>query len=211
MKIIDKPFNSDKEWLQWRHKGIGASDVSVIMGASKYNTMLKLLNEKIQDEPKEQEYSFVAQKGIEVEPFARSWFYLKKKKKVHQAFCVHPEQEYFRASLDGLHYNKDKKKCFIWEHKLIGKSDYSNLLKGEVPDKFKYQIQFQFYVTGLNLCYLQFILWDHAAKNYDKTTVSVVKVKRDEAVIKEVAERAEKFWNNVKHLKAEKTRNKAQG
>ena len=43
---IVKIQQGTREWLEWRHSGVGASDASTIMGENRFNDAVKLLQEK---------------------------------------------------------------------------------------------------------------------------------------------------------------------
>ena len=43
---IVKIQQGTREWLEWRHRGIGASDASTIMGENRFKDAVELLQEK---------------------------------------------------------------------------------------------------------------------------------------------------------------------
>jgi len=58
------------EWLEWRHKGIGASDASTVMGENRFKSSAKLLQEKRQ--PAQGSFQNAAMAlGTQLEPEAR--------------------------------------------------------------------------------------------------------------------------------------------
>ena len=46
MKVVDLNQRSE-EWLQWRSKGVTASDIPIILGLSPYKTRWQLWAEKV--------------------------------------------------------------------------------------------------------------------------------------------------------------------
>src|SRR5437868_10509460 len=65
--IIIELQQGTRDWREWRHKGIGSSDASIIMGESKFKRPWDLLQEKrrlCQDCPSNQAMA----RGIEDEP-----------------------------------------------------------------------------------------------------------------------------------------------
>jgi len=98
MKIINIKQGSE-EWYKFRSQGVGASDISVIMGTNPYKDTVKLWNEKCGyyvpriTEP--------MRYGMHTEPIAREWM------NFHfgydlQPICIeHENESIFKASLDG--------------------------------------------------------------------------------------------------------------
>lgn len=138
--------NTDS-WLEWRRKGIGASDAPIIMGVSPWKTPHQLWEEKMG--LTQSQGSYITEKGHAMEPKAKANFELEQDDDFPTMLAVNTNHNWLRASLDG--FNKEKNE--IVEIKFSGKEDYENAKKGEVPAKYWPQIQHQLLVTGAKVCH----------------------------------------------------------
>jgi putative phage-type endonuclease len=101
-------YTNEDEWLEERKKGIGGSDVSVVLGLNKYKSKLQLYKEKVEDFKEDMSNNVFVKKGKDLESFIRENYvapYFKDKGYT----VLHPEvilvNEAFpnlRANLDGL-------------------------------------------------------------------------------------------------------------
>lgn len=139
-----------EEWLQWRHQGIGSSDAPAVMGASPWKTRYQLWEEKTAGKAVESPANFAMQRGNELEPIARAKFAAAYELQLD--FTAEPESfdprlfhmedlPFMRASLDGC--SKDGKT--IIEIKFVGAEEFASEV---VPEKYFWQIQHQFLVSG---------------------------------------------------------------
>jgi putative phage-type endonuclease len=125
------------DWLQWRKKGVGASDVPSVMGVSPYRTIMDVYIDKTSDVI-EEKTNYIMELGNKLEPIARSRYELFNDADFPAANFVHATKTHYRASLDG--YNSDLNKAI--EIKYVGKNFFE-----ECPDKYYPQIQYQYAVT----------------------------------------------------------------
>ena len=148
------------EWLEWRRKGIGASEASAIMGKCPYSTPYSVFMDKT-GRVKAFEGNFATMRGSELEAKIRSRYELLTMETMEPACAVHPKYEILRASLDGL--RSDGK--LILEIKCAGVETIEMAKNGLVPDHYMIQVQMQLLVTGADLCHF-FVynekLGDHA-------------------------------------------------
>jgi putative phage-type endonuclease len=100
MRLINLKPNTP-EWLEERRRGLGASDAPIVMGVSPYKTRRQLWESKLGLRADEGE-SFITELGHKFEPMARAQFSIETNIDLVEAFAVHDEFEYLRASLDGL-------------------------------------------------------------------------------------------------------------
>ncbi len=89
------------EWHEWRHNGIGASEVPAIFGLSPYTTAYELWQEKIKLMPEPKGTSLVMQRGHEYEKMARAAYEFETGLDFSPECFEHPEYPFLRASLDG--------------------------------------------------------------------------------------------------------------
>ena len=140
-KIINFEQGS-KNWLKWRHEGIGASNAPTIMGDNRFETAEELLYQKknkIDTVPNEQ-----MKLGIKLEPKARE-LYIKQTGIKVKPQCVQDNKfPWLIASMDGI---SDDLKHII-EIK-CGRSAYWQARKGIVPDYYYGQLQHTMMITRL--------------------------------------------------------------
>ena len=104
MPRIERLHQNTAEWHRWRRKGIGASDAPVIMGETPFKTPRTLWSIKtgrMQEGPA----GPAAQRGRELERFARRAYEQQTGIQVEPLCLVHTEFEWMRASLDGLSFD----------------------------------------------------------------------------------------------------------
>lgn len=74
MKILTTTENlSYEEWLEWRRKGIGGSDASIVCGVNRYKSPLELWLDKTSQIPFG-EAGEAAYWGTQLEPFVKREF-----------------------------------------------------------------------------------------------------------------------------------------
>lgn len=130
------------EWLEWRQKGIGASDTPIIMGLSPFSTPLQLYNDK-KGITQTFHNEWATKKGHLMEPTARMFYQNMTGIETVPVTVAHDKISYLKASLDGW---SDKKQILV-EIKFPGKKDWDLAMKGEIPDYYQAQIQHQMLVT----------------------------------------------------------------
>jgi putative phage-type endonuclease len=133
----------EKEWLDWRAKGIGSSDAPIIWGSSPYSTLYKLWERKT-GRITEGESNWAMRRGTAMEPQARAHYELENNCDMPATLVQHPSLPYMRASLDG--YNRETK--VVLEIKCPGRADHEMALNGQVPAKYYPQLQHQLFVSN---------------------------------------------------------------
>lgn len=140
---MEEMSQGTEQWLQWRSKGLGASDAPIIMSVSPYKTRIQLWEEKI-GIAKPFEGNWATQRGTNLEPKARACYELEHGVEMLPILAEHKEYPFIRASLDGYNAKLNR----ILEIKCPRRFDHEKALAGEVPEKYYAQIQHQFLVTG---------------------------------------------------------------
>lgn len=172
-----------KEWLEWRRKGIGATDACVVMGVSPWKTVRQLWEEKVYGNTVHLENSSM-KRGKDLEPHARAWFESTMNVSLSPQNRIHSEYEWLRASLDGI---DDQNKIMV-EIKCPNKDDHFVAINKKVPEKYWPQVQHQLLVTGLeNMFYC----------SYNGKEGTIVEVERDNSYINSMFEEEKKFWDMV--------------
>lgn len=185
---LDIPEPSTTEGIIFRQNHIGASDAIIIMNMSPWRTCNELLEEKTGIIPPQAENHYMRRgKALEKEAlrrFEQETGYLMSSQGIK-----HPTIEFMTASLDGLDID-DKA---IVEIKCPGKKDHQCALDGEVPKKYKPQLQHQLEVTGFDkIFYFSYV---------DDSNFKILEVYRDEEYISKLIEAEKQFWNELQKLK----------
>ena len=105
MKVLVKTANlSRKEWLQWRSKGIGGSDVSVIAGVNNFRSIYQLWQEKTEQVEIEESENDYTHFGHILEPIVKQEFMKRTGLKVRAKRMILQSEEYpfMLADLDGV-------------------------------------------------------------------------------------------------------------
>lgn len=173
-----------REWLEWRHKGVGASDAPTIMGENPWKNAAALLLEKC-GPPGDPVQNEAMARGTRLEPEARRRYIAKTGNDVRPACLQSARYAWLRASVDGIAANGRA----IVEIK-CGESVYRNTAQSRcVPDYYYGQLQHILAVTGL--ASLDF--WCYLPGRPEL----LVPVARDDKYIKRLIAAELNFWNSV--------------
>lgn len=186
MKILVKTGNlTRKEWLKWRIKGIGGSDVSVITGINKFRSVFQLWLEKTgQVMPEETENEFT-HFGTVLEPVVKKEFMKRTGLKVRAKKVLLQSEEYpfMIADLDGVIY-EDGEMC-IFEAKTA--SAYKEQIwESGVPEEYILQVQHYMAVTGAKKTYIAALVGGNHFYYHE--------VFRDEELISLIIRMEKQFW-----------------
>lgn len=181
------PYN---EWLEWRKKGIGGSDASVVCGISRYKSPVELWLDKT-DQIQSTDAGEAAYWGTLLESVVRDEF---SKRTGIEVQCVNQllqseEHSFMLANLDGVCEHPEYGTC-IFEAKTA--SAYKT---GEwddaIPDEYQLQIQHYMAVTGYKGAYIAVLIGGN--------TFRWKFIKRDEELISMLIELEANFWNHVQN------------
>jgi len=200
-KLVCTEGLSKLDWLKWRQKGIGGSDIASVCGINPYHSGLALYYEKT-EEIKEEKDEFKALEKEQVrmnhgnwcEPHLRELFPLWIKKnegidievKIMPYILQHPTNKIALANLDGLFIHPEKLGCAV-EIKTTAEYHKKDWEEDNLPDYHYLQTQWYLYVTNYRYCYVVFLIGS------DKFDVKIIE--RNEEVIKKLIEKANYFWN----------------
>ena len=186
MRILVKTAGmSREEWLRWRTKGIGGSDVSVIAGVNPFRSIFQLWLEKTgQVEPEETENDNT-HFGNVLEPVVKREFSKRTGLKVRAKRALLQSEEYpfMLADLDGVIYENGKMNLF--EAKTASTYKQEIWEKG-IPEEYVLQVQHYMAVTGAEKTYLAALVGGN--RFYWKV------VRRDEQKIAEIIALEKAFW-----------------
>jgi putative phage-type endonuclease len=135
------------EWLEMRKECITATDVACIMGVNPYETAYERWKLKMGlIDPKEENDAMRNGRIMEPEILLRY-----SGDDFRPAVVLSDENDRFMASLDGWRDGPSKTFNNLLEIK-CGKSAYSNAKNGIIPIYYKYQMQWQMYITRQDQC-----------------------------------------------------------
>lgn len=181
---------SREDWLKWRSKGIGGSDVAAICGISKYKSPIELWMEKTgQIEPKEA--GEAAYWGTTLEPIIRDEFTKRSdiKVKIVKSILKHPKYNFMLANLDGIAKDPILKDC-VFEAKTASAFKESQWIES-IPEEYMLQVQHYMAVTGYQRAYVAALIGGN--------TFIYKTIERDDELINMIIKLEEHFWNCVEN------------
>lgn len=186
MNLFVKTANMDRqEWLKWRSKGIGGSDVSVLMGLNKFRSVYQLWLEKTgQIIPEEAENDFT-HFGTVLEPVVKAEFMKRTGLKVRakKAILQSTEYPFMLADLDGVIYENGEMALFEAKTASAYKKD---IWEQGVPVEYQLQVQHYMAVTGAQKAYVAALVGGNWFCYHE--------VNRDEELIEIIIKVEKEFW-----------------
>lgn len=181
-------IQNSKEWLEWRRKGLGASDAPIVMDVSPYTTRHQLWLEKTgRTEPNRDELNAITERGHALEALARPQYELMMGYDIPPKLAEHPEFEYLRASLDG--WNEERR--LLVEHKWVGQKAFELVVEtGKPLDHHIHQLEHQMFVTGTSLAHYV-VYSEHHGR------IHIVPYESDKNLLQEYLREAAAFWELV--------------
>ena len=182
------------EWLRYRQAGIGGSDIGSLCGINKWTSPLALWHQKTEKVPDEETENLPAELGIFLEPFMRGKFekWIKREEGIDITvssvpyILQHKTNKIALANVDGAFMHPDRRAC-LTEYKTTSEFNFKSWQDGNLPDSYYLQTQHYLYVTGLQCCYLTFLIGNRK--------VDVIVIERNQEVIDEIVKKADYFWN----------------
>ena len=195
-KLVCTTHLSKTEWLLWRQKGIGGSDIASVCGINPWHSALACYYDKIEKVSGLEAENLPAEIGLFLEPFCKikfeKWF------KENETLDIsvlpmpyilqHPENPIALANIDGYFACPATREWIIVEFKTTSERNYQEWEGGSLPDYYYLQIQWYLYVTNCKICYLAFLIGN--------SKFNVTAIERNEEIIKQIVERADYFWKN---------------
>lgn len=177
------------EWLDWRKKGIGGSDASVVCGINRYKSPVELWMEKTNQFPY-QEAGEAAYWGTQLEALVKAEFTKRTGIEVKPAnqLLQSEEHPFMFANLDGECIHPTYGKC-IFEAKTA--SAYkSGEWEDAIPDEYILQVQHYMAVTGYMGAYIAVLIGGN--------TFRWKFIERDEELISMLIQLESNFWEHIK-------------
>ena len=183
---------SREEWLKYRKRGIGGSDVAAILGISKWKSAVGLWLDKTNQTNEEAEENEAMQWGNIMEPVIRNHFAEVMGKPVVEvkAMLQHPEYPFMLADVDGLTVD-DEGNPAILEIKTASEYKRDEWENG-IPAYYQTQVQHYLCVTGVAKAYVAVLIGGNSFKMYE--------VDADAEVQRMLISVEKEFWNKVQNI-----------
>lgn len=169
---------TEKEWLEWRRKGLGGSDIAAACSISRYKTALELWLEKTgQAEPKPAGES--AYWGRVFEPIIRVEFEKRTgiQVKTTNVILQHRELDFLLSSVDGILIDPQYGKC-IFEAKTANAYAKGEWENNDIPPEYMLQVQEYMAVTGYAAAHVACLVggqkFIHKVIPRDEETISMI-------------------------------------
>lgn len=179
------------EWLEWRKRGIGASEISACIGENPYCSPKQLLNKKLGiNTKKDSDFSLSRmERGRNLEPLIRDE-YINQTGNWVEPVCVFNEKyPWLLASLDGL--SEDGK--LVVEIKAPSNKVHGEALDGKVVGYYYWQVLGQLLVADAELGH--FVSYsDDPAFGID--TLAIVPVERNKLKEFTIIDRTKRWWDD---------------
>ncbi len=201
--------NEDENaWLYARTRGIGGSDIGTICGVNNWasiRTVYLAKTGQYEDETPLTEFSEAAKERMEfghlLEPIVADKYARHMKEKhdteiqtvIVKATFQHKDYPWALANVDRFLVDKNGKLYGVLECKTAGEFLNEEWSEGDLPISYLYQLNWYLFVTGLEYGAIACVVGGNKFYHYE--------MYRNDELIKEMLEKADKFWNyNVKQL-----------
>lgn len=190
--LVETEGLSSEDWLKYRKRGIGGSDVAAILGISKWKSAVGLWLDKTNQSSEPEEENEAMQWGNIMEPVIRNHFAEVMGKPVAEvkAMLRHPEYPFMLADVDGVTVD-DEGNPAILEIKTA--SEYKRgEWEDDIPPYYQTQVQHYLCVTGVKKAYVAVLIGGNSFKVFEvdadvEVQQMLIAVERD-------------FWNKVQNM-----------
>lgn len=165
--LVETEGLSREEWLKYRKRGIGGSDVAAILGISKWKSAVGLWLDKTNQANEPEEENEAMQWGNIMEPVIRNHFAEVMGKPVVEvkAMLRHPEYPFMLANVDGVTVD-DGGNPAILEIKTA--SEYKrDEWDDDIPAYYQTQVQHYLCVTGVGKAYVAVLIGGNSFKVFE--------------------------------------------
>ncbi len=190
--LVETEGLSHEEWLRWRKKGIGGSDVSAILGINKWTSAIELWLDKTNQKNDPVEVNEAMQWGTILEPVIRDHFATVTGKTVMEvkAMLQHPEHPFMLADVDGVTTDENGDPAIL-EIKTASEYKRDEWSDG-VPTYYQTQVQHYLCVTGVSKAYVSVLIGGNSFRIYE--------VDADLEVQQMLIAVEKNFWDKVKNM-----------
>lgn len=181
---------TEEEWLLFRKKGIGGSDVSIIAGCNPYRSVFELWNDKRGKDRVEIKNSDITHFGHVLEDVVRKEFMNRTGLKVRKKNMLLRSRKYpfMIADIDGVIREADGTYS-IFEAKTAIEFKNNDWKNEKIPLAYQLQVQHYLAVTGFKKAYIAALVGGNKFYWY--------KINRDEELIDQIIQMEADFWQRV--------------
>lgn len=188
LRLVETGDMSHDDWLDWRRKGIGGSDVAAICGLSRYKSALEVYLDKLGEiPPKEDNPKMKA--GRMLEPVIADWFTEETGIRVQEQKCIfqHKDYPFMLANIDRWVIGENAG----LEIKNTGEYSRHDWFDGQtevIPTEYQLQANHYMAVLGAERWYVAVLIggWDFQWRV----------IERDEHLIKNLITIEQAFWQH---------------
>ena len=184
-RLVSTKGMEKKEWLMWRKKGIGGSDIGAVCGLNPYRNAIQVYQDKITDQVEEIDNEAMRQ-GREFEDYVARRFMEATGKKVRRANFMFFDEErpYMLADVDRMVVGENAG----LECKTASPYMADKWADGKIP--LAYQLQCMHYMSVMNAdrWYIAVLIYGREFKYYV--------IERYEQMMNDIRAIEEDFWKN---------------
>lgn len=190
--LVETEGMSREEWLRWRKKGIGGSDVAAILGINKWTSAIELWLDKTNQKNDPKEVNSAMEWGTILEPVIRNYFSTVTGKSVMEvkAILQNSEHPFMLADVDGV-TTDDNGDPAILEIKTASEYKRDEWLEG-VPTYYQTQVQHYLCVTGVSKAYVAVLIGGNTFRIYE--------VDADSEIQQMLIAVEKNFWDKVQNM-----------
>ena len=190
--LVNTEGLSREEWLKYRKRGIGGSDVAALLGISKWTSAVALWLDKTNQTNEPEEINEAMRWGQLLEPVIREQFRQITGRPVVEvkAILQHPQYPFMIADIDGLTVDEDGAPAIL-EIKNVSEYKRSEWSQG-VPAYYQTQVQHYLFVTGVQKAYVIALFGGNSSGVYT--------VQADPEVQQMLVQVESDFWSKVQNL-----------
>lgn len=191
-RLVETNDMTHDEWLEWRRKGIGGSDVAAICGLSRYKSALEVYLDKLGEiPPKEDNPKMKA--GRMLEPVIADWFTAETGIRVQEQKCIfqHKDHPFMFANIDRWVIGENAG-LEIKNTSEYNRNDWFDGQDEIIPTEYQLQANHYMAVLGADRWYVAVLIggWDFQWRV----------IERNEDLIKNLISIEKNFWTN--HVEA---------
>ncbi|MDY5806439.1 MAG: YqaJ viral recombinase family protein, partial [Lachnospira sp.] len=188
--LVNTEGMSNEEWLKWRKKGLGGSDIAAILGISKWSSAIDIWLQKTNQKFDETIENEAMTWGKILEPVIREQFKQKTGKKVVEVHSILQNEEYpfMICDVDGLTEDSEGNAAIL-EVKCVSEYKRSEWDNDQIPYYYMTQVMHYLAVTGLDTAYVVALVGCNS--------MIVREVKADQEMIAMLVACEKNFWDKV--------------
>lgn len=188
--LVNTEGMSNEEWLKWRKKGLGGSDIAAILGISKWSSAIDIWLQKTNQKFDETIENEAMTWGKILEPVIREQFKQKTGKKVVEVHSILQNEEYrfMLADLDGLTEDSEGNPAIL-EIKCVSEYKRSEWDNDQIPYYYMTQVMHYLAVTGLDTAFVCALIGGNS--------LVIREVKADQEMIAMLVACEKNFWDKV--------------